>query len=663
MTSSRRQVGVSAVTVAFAITLAACSGSNIPVEQVGATSSALTPIVGCDYSGNGPSVATLQSDGFRFVGLFFTGDPKATISASQLKPLMSVGIDVVLGWEGSAAEANSTSLGLTDGEADAKNALAQATALGVPSNRPIYFAISIDPNATQIPNVEQYFTGVAKVLNPDRIGVFGDYTIVDDILTKKLATWGWQTSEFSSGKWASGAHLHQVQTGVGSDDGLNKDESDGAVDFGQWGPNSFTAAPTGTFNTPSCTTISGTAEDTGDPGAAITVVLSFDAAAGAPGNHEYQVATNKSHEFSMDTPRGLMDGKTHDVYAYAKNLVADKPNVLLGGKPKTIKCEPPVISGAYLKRLIPNTASLTKWKLNTFLNTAPYSAAAVNKVTLGEQFDLAPATVPGVSLTGKTPPVLRLQTVNSDYVVDGPYLRPIANGSTFASWRFQQKAQTTVQLPDLESIVATSDDPPPWPAKPLLIQNPPDVNIYVLDVHLPALVHITPPTTSTSPVGVTFPGGTFGGSCTGDVYIPVGAGYAFCDNGTWAYTTMDPGADGYIPLSPDGGVPAGGGDPFDAGTLTFQDGSIVVDGQAAQEPQPIDDGGPLVDGEVPNGSGGGGGDSGFNEGDAAEYGAPGAPQNWSSGCSVAHGEGSQDPTWLLLVAAGVVVSVKRRRSA
>jgi len=478
MTSSRRQVRTSAATVAFAITLAACASSEVPGEEVGSSSSALTPVVGCDDELSAPSVAELQSGGYKFVGRFFNGDPKTTLSASELKPLMSVGIDVVLGWEGSSPEAKSLAavcttpactttlyaLALKDGTADARNALNQATALGVPQNRPIYFAINIDPTTAQLPAIEQYFTGVRTVLNPDRIGVFGDYDLVEDLLGKNLVTWAWQTSEFSSGKWASGAHLRQVETGVGAGNALNKDESDGAVDFGQWGPNSFTAAPTGAFNDPNCTTISGTAEDTGAPGSAITVVLSFDAAAGAPGNHEYSLkaSTSGDHAFSMDTPRGLMDGKTHDVYAYAKNLVADKPNVLLGGKPKTVKCEPPVIAGTYLKRLIPNVASLNKWKLNTFRYTAPYSAAAVKAVTLGDAFDLAPATVPGVTLTGKTPPVLRLQTVGSDYIVDGPYLRPIANASTFAAWQLQQRAQTTVELPELMATVVKSDGTPVW---------------------------------------------------------------------------------------------------------------------------------------------------------------------------------------------------------
>ena len=63
---------------------------------------------------------------------------------------------------------------------------------------------------------------------------------------------------------------------------------------------------------------------------------------------------------------------------------------------------------------------------------------------------------------------------------------------------------------------------------------------------------VTIPTSSTPPGGVTFKGGTFGGSCTGNVYVDAGTGWAFCDAGSWAYTTTDPSTDGYTPLSPSG---------------------------------------------------------------------------------------------------------------
>jgi hypothetical protein len=79
---------------------------------------------------------------------------------------------------------------------------------------------------------------------------------------------------------------------------------------------------------------------------------------------------------------------------------------------------------------------------------------------------------------------------------------------------------------------------------------------------------VTLPTASKAPLSLTFEAGQFGHPCSGDVYEAAGIGWAFCDNGQWAYTTTDPGADGFTNLSPDAGPPAqsvggfGGGGGF-----------------------------------------------------------------------------------------------------
>jgi hypothetical protein len=80
---------------------------------------------------------------------------------------------------------------------------------------------------------------------------------------------------------------------------------------------------------------------------------------------------------------------------------------------------------------------------------------------------------------------------------------------------------------------------------------------------------VTEPPASKAPAGVTFEAGQFGQPCSGDVYMAAGIGWAFCDdNGAWAYTTTDPGVDGYTEVSPDAGPPpvqSGGGFDWPSG--------------------------------------------------------------------------------------------------
>ena len=61
-------------------------------------------------------------------------------------------------------------------------------------------------------------------------------------------------------------------------------------------------------------------------------------------------------------------------------------------------------------------------------------------------------------------------------------------------------------------------------------------------------VSLTTPPIETAPTDYIADGYLPGGACAGDVYVAgSGTSWLFCDNGTWAYTTTDPGDDGYSP--------------------------------------------------------------------------------------------------------------------
>ena len=98
---------------------------------------------------------------------------------------------------------------------------------------------------------------------------------------------------------------------------------------------------------------------------------------------------------------------------------------------------------------------------------------------------------------------------------------------------------------------------------------------------------VTVPPTSSPPPGTTFVGGQFGGHCSGDVYVIAGtAGWAFCDDGVWAYTTTDPSTDGYTPYMPanDGGKSSSDGASNNDGQVSGGDGQGPgTDGQGGSD--------------------------------------------------------------------------------
>jgi hypothetical protein len=122
-------------------------------------------------------------------------------------------------------------------------------------------------------------------------------------------------------------------------------------------------------------------------------------------------------------------------------------------------------------------------------------------------------------------------------------------------------------------------------------------------------VSVTIPTETTPPDGVTFVGGKFGGSCSGDVYVEAGTGWAFCDDDTWAYTTTDPSTDGFTPFSGSGDAGPDDGRADDDGGQGDDTGP--VDGGQGDDTS-VDDGGQGDDTSVDDG--GQGDDSGVDDG-------------------------------------------------
>jgi len=223
----------------LALAVPSCSDANGANEDLGISSSAITPIPGCDYSFARPSPASLSSMGYKFAARYLSGDPGSgkDLSASEATSLTGGGLDIVLVWESTGTDATD---GFNQGVSDATAAKSEAVSVGQPATRPIYFAIDFDAEASDASSINAYFQGVASVIGLSRTGVYGGYYIVDELFNAGLVKFAWQTYAWSGGSWDSRAQLRQTQNGV---DGDQLDADTGMVDdYGQWGP----GAPTGT---------------------------------------------------------------------------------------------------------------------------------------------------------------------------------------------------------------------------------------------------------------------------------------------------------------------------------------------------------------------------------------------------------------------------------
>lgn len=188
-------------------------------------------IFGIDYAWSRPSVKAMTDARVKFVARYLSNDTSKDLSRAEATAANAAGIWCVVVWESSAGRALS---GKTAGASDASTALGKARALGMPDDRPIYFAVDFDANSGQYSTIKSYFDGAASVLGRDRVGMYAGYGPIKWAFDNGIISWGWQTYAWSGGKWDTRAHIQQYKNGV-SLGGASVDYDRATQDdYGQW---------------------------------------------------------------------------------------------------------------------------------------------------------------------------------------------------------------------------------------------------------------------------------------------------------------------------------------------------------------------------------------------------------------------------------------------
>jgi hypothetical protein len=204
---------------------------------------------GIDYAWHPEMTDTLAQElrkaGVTFVGRYFSnGTDTKNLSRAEATVLSRNGLDIVCFWESTAREAEN---GWAAGQADARRALAEATACGMPSDRPIYFAV--DEDTTVGPHIHSYFAGVASIIGHNRTGAYGSYRVIKALFDQNVISWGFQTYAWSNSMWDARAAFHQYSNGH-KIAGVACDYCTAVkADFGQWSlrkavPPTHTTTPT-----------------------------------------------------------------------------------------------------------------------------------------------------------------------------------------------------------------------------------------------------------------------------------------------------------------------------------------------------------------------------------------------------------------------------------
>ncbi|MGN6169809.1 MAG: glycoside hydrolase domain-containing protein [Solirubrobacteraceae bacterium] len=163
-----------------------------------------SPLFGIDMAFSAVSPAQAKALGAHFVSSYLSFSAAKDWTASEWKGLHAEGIATVLNWEWGCCDATEKHNHAV-GQRDARQALAEANALGARASRPIIF--SVDENVPWRA-AAGYFAGASSIIGKSRVGIYGSYQVVAGAYAAGYRG-VWQTSAWSNGAWFPHDNLEQ----------------------------------------------------------------------------------------------------------------------------------------------------------------------------------------------------------------------------------------------------------------------------------------------------------------------------------------------------------------------------------------------------------------------------------------------------------------------
>jgi hypothetical protein len=182
-------------------------------------------IKGIDIAWARPDTDGIKATGAKWVARYFSNDKTKDLTAAEVKAYPAAGLAIVVVRE---TTANRAGQGRQAGIDDAKAALAEAKAVGLPTNVPIYFAVDYDATPAA---VKPYFDGITSVIPKNLVGCYGGYRIIEWANSYGLI-YLWQAEAWSNGAWSKWTDIRQ-EGGTTLSGGADYDDAM-SPDFGQF---------------------------------------------------------------------------------------------------------------------------------------------------------------------------------------------------------------------------------------------------------------------------------------------------------------------------------------------------------------------------------------------------------------------------------------------
>lgn len=169
--------------------------------------------IDCSAPLTAKTAALLAREGRRFAARYLVPVRYAwkRLTLEEARAITAAGMQIVSVFE---TTANRPAGGAAAGQADGAAAYKEAKKLGQPEGTAIYFAVDYDAGPAHHDEIEQYLRAAATQIPGYHTGVYGSYTVIEEMAKRSACRHFWQTYAWSRGKKSAKANIYQYRNDV-----------------------------------------------------------------------------------------------------------------------------------------------------------------------------------------------------------------------------------------------------------------------------------------------------------------------------------------------------------------------------------------------------------------------------------------------------------------
>jgi hypothetical protein len=133
------------------------------------------------------------------------------LTRSEAEAITVAGMQIVSVFETTASRPAG---GAAAGSVDGAEALSEARLINQPVGTAIYFAVDYDAKKKDFNAIEAYLRAAAKEIPGYKVGVYGSYAVIEEMVSRKAAAHFWQTYAWSGGRKSDHANIFQYKNGA-----------------------------------------------------------------------------------------------------------------------------------------------------------------------------------------------------------------------------------------------------------------------------------------------------------------------------------------------------------------------------------------------------------------------------------------------------------------